>query len=157
MFAAGGAGVDGTSIRRVVRFDYDLFDEVRSLLVNGQPVERAPVPALDLLIATVRDAILDAGVPLLELPPVPSGHGFAICLTHDIDFVGIRRHGLDHSTLGFLYRSTVGAVRDVLRRRLSMARLLKMWRAAASLPFVLLGWAEDFWEPFAWYLRVEAN
>src|SRR5262249_53126529 len=24
-----------------------------------------------------------------------------------------------------------------------------------SLPFVYLGWARDFWEPFDWYLRVE--
>ena len=25
------------------------------------------------------------------------------------------------------------------------------------LPFVLLGWAKDFWEPFEWYLKVEAD
>ena len=31
------------------------------------------------------------------------------------------------------------------------------WRAATSLPFVYVGWAIDFWEPFGWYLRVEEN
>jgi hypothetical protein len=30
-----------------------------------------------------------------------------------------------------------------------------MWRAVASLPFVLLGRARDFWEPFGWYLETE--
>jgi hypothetical protein len=58
---------------------------------------------------------------------------------------------------GFLYRSTVGAVRSLLRRRISITRLLEIWSAAASLPFVFLGWAKDFWEPFEWYLKVEKN
>ena len=26
-----------------------------------------------------------------------------------------------------------------------------------SLPFVYLGWAKDFWDPFEWYLQVERN
>jgi len=58
---------------------------------------------------------------------------------------------------GFLYRSTVGAVRSLLRGRISVNRLLEMWRAAAALPFVYLGWAKDFWSPFAFYLQVERN
>jgi hypothetical protein len=56
---------------------------------------------------------------------------------------------------GFLIRSTVGAIRDFVRRRISVSRLMMIWRAAASLPFVYLGWMEDFWNPFPWYLRVE--
>src|SRR5205814_1139346 len=77
------------------------------------------------------------------------------CLTHDIDFVGIRNHKFDHTMWGFLYRSTAGAVRNLFRRRISAARLFDSLRAAVSLPFVYLGWAKDFWEPFEWYLRVE--
>src|SRR4029079_14936825 len=113
-----------------LRLGYDLFEEVRFLLSTGQPVEHAAIPALDLHIAMLRLWILDAGVPVVEIPPVPAGHDFAVCLTHDIDFVGIRRHFFDYTMWGFLYRSTVGALRDAMGRRLSMSRLLRAWRAA---------------------------
>jgi hypothetical protein len=56
---------------------------------------------------------------------------------------------------GFLYRSTVGALWRFLEGRMRLTRLLKSWSAATSLPFVFLGWAEDFWNPFPWYLDVE--
>jgi len=125
------------------------------LLTVGQPAEHAHVPALDLHIGMLRTWILNAGVPLVEIPPAPAGHRFMVCLTHDIDFIGIRRHRFDHTMWGFLYRSTIGALRNVLRGRLSATRLWPMWRAAASLPFVYLGWARDFWNPFPWYLEVE--
>lgn len=139
----------------VIRLGYDLFDEVRFLLTVGQPVEHARVPTLDVHIRMLRTWILDAGVTLLEIPPAPAGHDFTVCLTHDIDFVGIRRHRFDHTMWGFLYRSTVGALRKFVAGRMPLARLLKIWRAAASLPFVFLGWAKDFWTPFPWYLDVE--
>jgi hypothetical protein len=103
----------------------------------------------------LRNWILKERIPLLEIPPAPGGHSFAVCLTHDIDFVGIRNHKFDHTMWGFLYRSTVGAIRNLFRRRISISRLFEIWRAAASLPFVYLGWARDFWSPFEWYLRVE--
>ena len=155
------SGIAGLRIRRadstVIRLGYDLFSEVQFLLSAGQPVEQAHTPTLDLHISMLRKWILDAGIPLLEIAPTPPGTDFLVCLTHDIDFVGIRRHCFDHTMWGFLYRSTVGAVRNVFRRRLSIARLMKTWRAAASLPFVYLGWAKDFWEPFEWYLQVERN
>src|SRR5439155_27317336 len=153
---AGVAGLrfeaDGST---VIRLGYDLFQEVRFLLTVGQPAEHAHVPALDLHIGMLRTWILNAGVPLVEIPPAPAGHRFMVCLTHDIDFIGIRRHRFDHTMWGFLYRSTIGALRNVLRGRLSATRLWPMWRAAASLPFVYLGWARDFWNPFPWYLEVE--
>jgi len=139
----------------VIRAGYDLFDEVRYLVQSGQPVEHARVPALDLHIDTLRRDILREGRTLLEIPPVPAGHSHAVCLTHDIDFVGIRRHCFDHTMWGFLLRSTVGAARNWVRGRLSLRQMLESWRAAASLPFVYLGWAEDFWRPFEWYLDVE--
>jgi hypothetical protein len=141
----------------VMRLGYDLFDEVGFLLSAGQPVEHAQIPTLDIHITMLREWILSAGIAILEIPPAPAGYSFAVCLTHDIDFVGIRNHRFDHTMWGFLYRSTVGAVRNLLRGRLSISQLFQSWRAAASLPFVYVGWAKDFWEPFGWYLRVEEN
>jgi peptidoglycan/xylan/chitin deacetylase (PgdA/CDA1 family) len=139
----------------VLRLGFDLFDEVGHLLSAGQPPDNAHVPTLDLHIAMLRSWIIGEGIPLVEIPPIPAGYKFAVCLTHDIDFGGIRSHRLDHTMWGFLYRSTVGAVRNLLRGRLSMAQLFHSWRAAASLPFVFMGWAKDFWNPFDWYLAVE--
>ena len=141
----------------LLRLGYDLFQEVRSLLSDGQPIENAHIPALDIHIAMLRDWIISAGIPLIEIPPAPAGYRFAVCLTHDIDFVGIRNHKFDHTMWGFLYRSTFIAIHNFIRGRISPVRLFKMWRAAASLPFVYLGWAKDFWEPFDWYLQVEKN
>jgi hypothetical protein len=141
----------------VLRLGYDLFREVEFLLSVGQPVENAQIPTLEMHIMMLRDWILDAGITLLEIPPSPSGHGFAVCLTHDIDFLRIRDHKFDHTMWGFVYRSTAGTVRDLVRRRISWRRLLRSWRAAVSLPFVHFGWAKDFWLPFDWYLKVEEN
>jgi len=152
------AGVRIDSERgRLIRLGYDLFREVDLLLSVGQPADHARTPTLDLHIQALRNWIVDAGLPLLEIPPTPAGYTFAVCLTHDIDFVGIGRHKFDHTMWGFLYRSTFGAVRDLVRGRMPLGRLLRIWRAVASLPFVYLGWAKDFWAPFEWYLRVEKN
>jgi len=141
----------------VMRLGYDLFDEVDLLLSTGQPVQNAHSPTLDIHVMMLREWILSAGISLLEIPPVPAGYRFAVCLTHDIDFAGIRHHRLDHTMWGFLFRSTIGAARNLVRGRLSMSQLLQSWRAAVSLPLVYAGWAKDFWEPFGWYLRVEEN
>jgi hypothetical protein len=140
-----------------IRLGYDVFDEVRFLLSEGQPPENAHIPTLDMHVRMLREWILQAGVPLLEVPPVPSGHGFAVCLTHDIDFVGIRRHRLDHSVWGFVFRATVGGLRGLAGGRLSLGNVLRSWLAVASLPLVYAGWIRDFWEPFEWYLQVEKN
>jgi hypothetical protein len=139
----------------VHRFGYDLFAEVAMLLATGQPLEHAQTPALELHIAIMRNSILDSGIQVLEIPPVPAGYDFTVCLTHDIDFVGIRRHKFDHTMWGFLYRSTLGALLDLARRKISFARLLKRFKAAALLPLVYVGVVEDYWMPFEWYLKVE--
>ncbi|HKS35795.1 MAG TPA: hypothetical protein VJW76_01305 [Verrucomicrobiae bacterium] len=154
--AVGGVRIH-SSERTLLRLGFDLFREVEYLLSAGQPLENAAVPTLDLHIAMLRNWILEAGVGLLEIPPVPAGHDFAVCLTHDIDFIGIRDHKFDHTMFGFLYRATFGSLRDFARQRMSLGRLLRNLRAAASLPFVHLGLARDFWLPFEWYLRVEKN
>jgi hypothetical protein len=139
----------------VVRLGFDLFEEIRFLLATGQPVEYAHIPTLDIHIRMLREWILKAGIPLLEIPPAPAGYGFTVCLTHDIDFIGIRNHRFDHSMWGFAYRATVGAMLHFIRGRLSLTNLFRSWIAAASLPFVYAGWAKDFWEPFGWYSEAE--
>jgi hypothetical protein len=153
-------GIAGVCVTRdsglVLRVGYDLFEEVRFLLTVGQPADLAGTPTLDLHVDLLRSWILRAGIPFVEIPPVPDGHDFTVCLTHDIDFVGIRDHKFDHSMWGFLYRATLGSARNFVRGRLAFGRLLKSWAAAASLPFVYLGWSRDFWEPFGWYLTAEA-
>jgi hypothetical protein len=141
--------------RTLIRVGYDLFDEINHLLSAGQPVEQAATPTLDIHIRMLREWILDEGIELVEIPPTPAGHDFTVCLTHDIDFVGIRNHKFDHTMWGFLYRATAGAFQRLLRGKISLDRCIRSWRAAASLPFVYLGWVEDFWEPFEWYLKTE--
>ncbi len=154
-----GPGIAGVRLAApgatVYRFGYDLFQEVAFLLTAGQPVERAHTPTLDLHIDVLRSCLKDEGIPFLEIPPVPAGYDFVVCLTHDIDFVGIRRHRFDHTMWGFLYRSLVGGLRDFVRGRISVKRLTRMWRAVVSLPFVYLGWMKDYWLPFDWYLQIE--
>jgi hypothetical protein len=142
---------------RVIRLGYDLFEEIALLLSTGQPVENALIPTLDLHIALLRDLILESGISLIEIPPVPAGHDVMACLTHDIDFVGIRPHKFDHSMYGFLYRSTIGSIQNFIRGRASFRHVLECWKAAAKLPFVYLGLAHDFWLPFEWYLRLEKD
>jgi hypothetical protein len=141
----------------VIRLGYDLFDEVGFLLSAGQPIDNAHIPTLDVHIRMLREWMLDSGVTFWEIPPAPAGHDFVVSLTHDIDFAGIRDHRFDHTMWGFLHRSTVGAIRNLFRGRLTLRQLIQSWRAALSLPFVHAGWVEDFWEPFGWYLRVEEN
>lgn len=145
----------GTSERAVIRLGYDLFEEVRVLLSTGQPIEQAQTPTLDIHIRMLREWILAAGIPLIEILPTPAGYSCAVCLTHDIDFVGIRRHRLDHTMWGFVYRATAGAFKNFARGRLAWRLLIKNLCAAASLPLVYAGWAKDFWEPFEWYSEVE--
>ncbi len=150
-----GLRIVSTTGDALLRLGYDIFQEAQRLLTEGQPGEYAHVPTLDLHIQMLRNWILNENIPLLEIHPVPQGYSFTACLTHDIDFVGIRSHMFDHTMWGFLFRSTVGAAWKYLNGRIRIGQLLKCWGAAASLPFVFLGWMEDFWEPFEWYLRAE--
>ena len=156
---SGRSGTVGVTINAsgstVVRLGYDLFEEVRFLLSAGQPFEHAHIPTLDIHIGMLRDWILKAGIPLLEIPPSPAGYSFSVCLTHDIDFIGIRNHKFDHSMWGFVYRGVLGTVVRFFQGKISASQLLKSWCAVASLPFVYAGWAKDFWEPFEWYLEIE--
>ncbi len=139
----------------VARVGYDLFGEISTLLTNGQPSKNAGVPTLDLHIAILRDLITGCGVPLVEIPPAPDGYPFISCLTHDLDHASIRRHKMDRTIFGFLYRATVGSVLKFGRGRLSLRKLITNCSAAAKLPFVYLGLAKDFWYEFDRYLEFE--
>ncbi|HET9180169.1 MAG TPA: hypothetical protein VFQ24_17575 [Terriglobia bacterium] len=141
--------------RTVARIGYNLFEEARALLTVGQPVANASSPVLELHIGLLRDLIVSAGVPLAEIPPVPEGHRFIACLTHDIDHPSIRRHKFDHTLLGFLYRAVFVSLGKACRGHLPLRSLLRNWAAAAKLPFVYLGLAKDFWYEFDRYLRME--
>ena len=141
----------------VIRAGYDLFAEVRFLLGDGQPLEYARVPSLDLHIDLLRQWILDRGLPLTEVPATPYGCRFIVCLTHDIDFVGVGRLGWNHTLLGFLARASVGTLVDVVRGRRPIEDVKRNWLAILSLPFVRLGLLPDFWHPFEDYDAAEGR
>lgn len=141
--------------RRVFRIGYDLFEEIGHLLRHGQPVDKARVPTLELHISMLRKWILDSGNPLFEIPPAPYGYDFITCLTHDIDFMGIRDHRFDHTMFGFAYRSLIPKYLKGLDRKSAGARYRKNLRALLSLPLVHMGLLPDFWYPLDRYLEAE--
>jgi hypothetical protein len=141
--------------RPTVRIGIDLFYEVALLLTQGQPAENARFATLDTHISLLRAIMVSLAVPFVEVPPVPAGYDFMGCLTHDVDFVGIRDHKWDHTTWGFLYRATFGSLLKVLAGRLPWSRCLQNWTAALSLPFVYLGFRDDFWLEFDRYVDIE--
>jgi hypothetical protein len=138
-----------------VRIGYDLFQEVAFLLTEGQPPQNARVPTLDLHISLLRAIMAALGLSFVEVPPVPAGYEFMACLTHDVDFVGIRDHKFDHTMWGFLYRSLIGSLVQARRGERSWSRCLRNWAAAWSLPLVHLGLREDFWLEFDRYAEIE--
>ena len=140
-----------------VRVGYNLFEEVRFLLTVGQPSANAGIPTLEEHISLLRDWITLAGIPLVEIPPVPGGYNFISCLTHDIDHPSLRNHWCDHTMFGFLYRSTIGTLLNVCKGKKPIGSLLKNWKAACLLPFVHLGVAKDFWSGFDRYLEMETG
>lgn len=141
--------------RVIWRIGYDLFEEIRYLLTKGQPAAQSLTPTLELHIALLRHLLIESRIPFLEIPPRPLGHDFICCLTHDVDFFGIRRHWFDRTMAGFLYRASVGTLLDLARGRRSLTEALRNWLAFCSLPFVFMGVAPDFWRPFEDYAQVE--
>jgi hypothetical protein len=141
--------------RTVVRVGYDLFGEVRYLLTSGQPANRADIPTLDLHIELLRTLLLESDVSFVEIPPQPAGYECVCCLTHDIDFVGIRRHAMDQTLAGFSVRASVGTLTDVLGGRRPAGDLLRNGTALASLPLVFSGVLPDLWRPFEDYLGAD--
>jgi hypothetical protein len=150
------AGIEYTDPnRRTLRIGYDLFDEIAFLLSHGQPVEYAQIPTAEIHIAMLRSWILDAGIPLIEVPPVPSGYTFTVCLTHDVDFMNIRDHKFDRSVLGFISRVLFPHYVKDLMYKISWDRILKNWKALLSIPGVYLGLFRDFWFDIDRYMEIE--
>lgn len=161
----GQSANDGTALivewaagsASILRCGYDLFAEVEFLLSAGQPRERAGTPTLDLHIALIRRWIVEAGIALWEIPPAPPGHRFIACLTHDVDFLGIRRHRLDRTLTGFLFRALPGSLLRFIRGRRSLRYLLRNWAAVLSLPLVYARILPDFWLPFDRYVEADGE
>ena len=124
---------------RILRIGYDLFDEVNTILASGQSANFAAFPTIDLHIKLLRNWISEAGLPLVEIPPVPYPHKFFVCLTHDVDFAGIRNHLFDHTLWGFIYRATLGSVLRLLKKKMKLRNVLRNWMAVISLPLVFIG------------------
>ena len=139
----------------IVRIGYNLFEEVDYLLSEGQPTENASSPTLEIHISILRKLITNAGIPLIEIPPIPADYDFITCLTHDVDFIKICNHFFDHSMWGFVYRGLFGSLKDLLKGKMSFFRVLQNWKAILLLPFVYMGFADDFWFQFDRYLEIE--
>lgn len=143
--------------QKVILVGYDLFHEIGFLLTKGQPSINAHIPTLELHISILRNMILNAGFSMVEIPPIPAGYNFIICLTHDVDFVRIRDHKFDHTMFGFLYRTTLGTLLNCLKKKIPWSNLLKNFMAALTLPFVYLGLVKDFWMQFDRYMSIEKD
>ena len=141
--------------RREVRLGYDLFEEMAFLLRHGQPARNAGYPTLDLHIGVLRGLMVETGLAVIEIPPMPAATQFISCLTHDIDFVSLRQHRFDRATWGFLYRAIPGTLIDYMRGRCSFRKLVRNAGAVLKWPLVQLGLCKDFWLPFRNYLLIE--
>ncbi len=146
-----------SDVQVALRLGFDLFGEVGHVLTVGQPAEFANIPTLDLHISLLRELIVNCGIPLIEVPPVPAGYTFAACLTHDLDHVRLRYHRCDLAMFGFLYRAVIGSVIDLFRRKKSLGQVLINWKAALSLPFVYAGLVDDFWDQLDRYAVLEKD
>lgn len=141
--------------RIIWRIAYDICDEIRFLLTEGQSIAHAHIPTVECHIAILRYVMILCKIPFLEIPPRPHGYDFMCCLTHDVDFFGIRRHLFDRTMAGFLYRASVGTLIDLVRGRRLIEEAYKNWLAVLSLPMVFLRIVPDFWRPFDDYAKVE--
>ncbi|HLV31784.1 MAG TPA: hypothetical protein VKY57_09470 [Chitinispirillaceae bacterium] len=139
----------------ITRFGYNLFAETETILSKGQPLKYGSTPSIDLHISFLKNTIIEAGVTLIEIPPVPSGFSFFGCLTHDVDYIGIRTHALDHSVAGFFYRAIPKSIIFFFKRRITLSILIRNLFAALSLPLVYLGIKKDFWTQFKWFIENE--
>lgn len=156
----GGRDLDyrhQSHLRTTWRIGYNLFSEVHCLLTRGQPSALALTPTLELHIALLRRLLLQSGVSFVEVPPQPDKYDFVCCLTHDVDFFGIRRHQWDRTLAGFAYRGTIGTLAGLIHGRRTITEAMRNWLAVLSLPFVFAGLARDFWQPFEDYAAVDAH
>jgi hypothetical protein len=138
-----------------IRIGYDLFAEVRHLLSDGQPFQFAHVPSIEIHITILRDILVEHQIPFEEVPPVPAGYNFIVCLTHDVDHFAIANHKCDHTVFGFLYRASIGSICELLRGKKSLRQVARNWLAILSLPLVYLRILPDFWSKLERYLELD--
>ena len=139
----------------VLWIGYDLWHEIRYLLVEGQPELYAGIPTLELHIGFLRGLLHQYNVEFAEVPPVPAGYKFIACLTHDVDHASIRAHKLDRTIAGFIYRAAIQSFFHFCSGRKSLADLLRNWTAVISLPLIQLGLLPDIWSRFEKYAEIE--
>jgi len=138
-----------------IRIGYDLFAEVRHLLSEGQPLQFAHVPSIEIHITILRDILVEHQISFEEVPPVPAGYNFIICLTHDVDHFAITNHKCDHTVFGFLYRASIGSILELFQGRKSPRQVARNWLAILSLPLVYLRILPDFWSKLERYLELD--
>jgi len=138
-----------------IRIGYDLFAEVHHLLSEGQPFQFADVPSIEIHITVLRDILVEHQIPFEEVPPVPAGYNFIVCLTHDVDHFAIANHKCDQTTFGFLYRASIGSILDLFQGRKTLRQLARNWLAILSLPLVYLRILPDFWSNLERYLELD--
>ncbi|MBI5591073.1 MAG: hypothetical protein HY881_11385 [Deltaproteobacteria bacterium] len=143
--------------KTVIRIGYDLFSEVHFLLSKGQPPEYAHISTLDIHISIIRKLILRSGGFLIEIPPVPFGHSFITCLTHDVDFIELKPHKLDRSVLGFIARGLNPIKARGFDSKIAWKNVLRNWLAILTLPGVYLGRKKDPWFDIDRYLILESD
>lgn len=141
----------------LLRVGFDIFREVASLLSGGQPLQFAGIPTLDRMIASLRQWILEAGCPVVEIPPVPAGYRLLACMTHDVDFYRFRTHFLDRTFFGFFYRACIMTPVNFLRGRQPLRVVWKNLLAVLMSPLVFLGLARDFWDLAERYEELEGG
>ena len=141
----------------IIRISYDVFSEIHSLLTSGQTIQYAGIPSLEIHIDILRTLIIQENILLIEVPPTPIGYEYMTCLTHDIDFAGIRQHVFDHTIFGFIYRATWLTICDFFRGKCNIGKLWKNIIAVLKLPAIFLGVCEDFWLGFDQYGEIEQD
>ncbi len=143
--------------KKIIRIGYDLFQEINFLLSSGQQSEHANIPTLEIHISMLRNWILNTSIPLIEVPPVPAGYVFIACLTHDVDFVGIRNHKFDRTMFGFIYRALFRSLILVSKGQIPWNKLYNNWKSVLLLPGVYFGLVKDFFNQFDRYIEIEKN
>jgi len=75
----GSSRFGGTRSQQQPSSAWDMICSMKSsfLLTTGQPVRHAAIPTLEKHIAFLRELIVEAGIPLVEIPP-PSPEGLSI-------------------------------------------------------------------------------
>jgi hypothetical protein len=142
---------------RRLRLGYDLFGEIEALLTTGQVGAAARNANAGRHLEVLRSAMLDAGLPVVEVEAVPAGTSLTVAVTR----CGLRPHAqslLRPDRRRLLLSGDGGDGDRCHRGRASLHKLGRNLATALKLPFVYLGWArEGSLERFAKYAALERN